>query len=153
VFGIGFDFGAQTVDVGIDRPVIPTVVIAPHLLQQLLSAERASGIGQEEPHQLKLFRRELYFLFADLQNPVLEIHGDVAMLQQVGSCGTVQRLGLKDLPAEDGLDSGFEFAQAERLGDIVVGADLKADDFVNDVAFGCQHDDGAIQRQPADGSA
>ena len=55
------------------------------------------------------------------------------------------------------MDAGHEFARVEGLGQIVVGAEFEADDAIDLVALGCQHDDrglvlGAAQA-PADGKA
>ena len=58
--------------------------------------------------------------------------------------------------AENGADAGQEFAGAERLADVVVGADLKADDAVGLGRKGCEEYDGDVVRRaqlPAKGEA
>ena len=45
-------------------------------------------------------------------------------------------------PAEHGLHPGDHYPGAERLGDVVVGAQIQAPDDVRLLTFGGQHDDG-----------
>ena len=55
--------------------------------------------------------------------------------------------------AQRGLDAAAELAQRERLGDVVVGAELEAEDLVDLLGLGREHDDrdGAARPQaPAD---
>ena len=47
-------------------------------------------------------------------------------------------------PAQHALDAGEQLARIEGLGDVVVGADLEADDAVDDVARGRDHDDADV---------
>ena len=56
-------------------------------------------------------------------------------------------------PAEDRPDPRGELAQGERLGDVVVGAELEADDLVDLGVLGREHDDrhaGLGPEDPAD---
>ena len=46
--------------------------------------------------------------------------------------------------AQDRLDAAHELARGERLGDVVVGAELEAEDAVDLVAARGQHDDGDV---------
>jgi hypothetical protein len=43
--------------------------------------------------------------------------------------------------AQDGLDARHQLAGIERLGQVVIGAELEADDLVDVLAAGRQHDD------------
>ena len=55
--------------------------------------------------------------------------------------------------AEDALDAGDELARVERLRQVVVGADLEADDLVDVLVAGGQHQDrhvGGLADAPAD---
>ena len=54
--------------------------------------------------------------------------------------------------AEQSANAGDELARRERLDQIVVGAELKTDNTVLDLALGSQHDDGDI-RGIANGAA
>ena len=49
-----------------------------------------------------------------------------------------------------GPDAGGQLAQAERLGDVVVGAELEADDLVELRVLGGEHDDGHARLGPDD---
>ena len=49
--------------------------------------------------------------------------------------------GVLRLAAQHGVDAGEQFARVERLGQVVVGAHFEADDAVDLVALGGQHDD------------
>ena len=51
--------------------------------------------------------------------------------------------------AQDGLDAGDQLARIEGLGDIVIGAQLQADDLVHIVVAGGEHDDGQVGRESA----
>ena len=57
------------------------------------------------------------------------IDGDVADLERAGRKRALEA-------AEHGFDAGYEFARAERLGNVVVGSDLEAEDAVGFAAFG-----------------
>ena len=67
------------------------------------------------------------------------IKGNVAHGNHIGR--VVVRLGQAGA-AQDGVDACQEFARLARLGHIVVGAHFQADDAVDVVAFGSEHDDG-----------
>ena len=55
------------------------------------------------------------------------------------------------------MDAGQQFSRIERLAQIVIGADLQANDAVHVLAFGSQHDDGSAvvgrAQAPADRQA
>jgi hypothetical protein len=44
--------------------------------------------------------------------------------------------------AKEGVDAGEQFAHAEGLGEVIIGAEIEADDLVNLLAFGREHQDG-----------
>ena len=56
------------------------------------------------------------------------------------------RAPLGTAATEDGADAGQELPGVEGLGQIVVGADLQADDAIDIVPPGLEHEDG--QRRP-----
>jgi len=53
-------------------------------------------------------------------------------------------------PAQDGADAGQQLTRVERLGEVVVGAELQADDAIRLLPHSCQHDDRhfALAAQP-----
>src|SRR5260370_16288795 len=76
------------------------------------------------------------------------IDGDVSDFERTG-----RQRALK--AAQHGLDAGHKLARAERLGDVVVGSDLKAKHAVRLAAFGSQknHRHGREARSLPDGAA
>ena len=60
-------------------------------------------------------------------------------------CGPSSTGAVAARPPRDGPDAGGQLAHAERLGDVVVGAELEAQDAVELVAARRQHDDGDLR--------
>ena len=54
--GIGLDPAAQPVDVDVDRPRLATVVVAPHVLEQLVASEDLAGMADEKGQQFERLR-------------------------------------------------------------------------------------------------
>ena len=48
--------------------------------------------------------------------------------------------------AQGTIDAQDQFAGAERLGDVIIGAELEADDLVNFLGFRGEHNDGDVAR-------
>ena len=97
--------------------------------------------------QLKLGSRQVDFLALDQNLVARDIDDQIAEVEYldgwlVGLMGT----------AEQGAYAGDKLARRERLNQIVVGAELKTDNTVLDLALGSQHDDGDI-RGIANGAA
>jgi hypothetical protein len=57
-------------------------------------------------------------------------------------------LGLQSRAAQVGLDARHQLARRERLGDVVVGAELQAEDLVELLPAGGQHDDRDVALGP-----
>ncbi|MNL31347.1 hypothetical protein D3C87_1531310 [compost metagenome] len=69
-----------------------------------------------------------------------EVDHQVAVLEDLALA-----LGVAGLAAaQQGLDAGDQLAEAEGLDQVVVGADLEADDAVDLLALGGEHDDGDV---------
>src|SRR3954452_18690196 len=51
--GVGLDPASQPVDVDVDRPRLAAVVVAPHVLEQLVTGEDLARMAQEEREQLE----------------------------------------------------------------------------------------------------
>ncbi len=72
----------------------------------------------------------------------------------VGRCSGSWALAM---PAQHGMDARHEFARIERLGEVVVGTHLEADDAIDVFALGGEHDDGHLlagtAQAPADGKS
>ena len=75
------------------------------------------------------------------------VDGELAELEHLAL-----RLGIGVDAAQQGAHAGDQLARAERLDQVVVGAQLQADDAVLDLALGGEHDDGHVG-VVADGAA
>src|ERR1700759_884264 len=96
-------------------------LIAPYLVQDLVSQEYSSRAGCQQVKQLKFF-------FS--QGNVLSIHGDLEFGGIDGEVLDLQHfvLGFFIYPAEKGVDPAYQYFGADGFGDIVVGARLEAAD-------------------------
>ena len=70
----------------------------------------------------------------------------VARVQHVRLCGGELAVGA----AQQGADAGDQLAQVVRLGEVVVGAHLEAEDLVHLVRLHGEHEDGLPQAELAD---
>ena len=93
------------------------------------------GTGRQRRQQLELGRRQLDGRATDLGPHPGQIQHDVAGTDRLG--GLERPVG----PAQDGPDAGHELARAERLGQVVVGTELEAEQLVELVVTGREHDD------------
>jgi len=137
------------VDVDVDRPSLAGVVVAPDPLQELVAGEYEAVVVEELPEEVELLRGKLDVL------PVRS-HLATARVDEQLAVADLRRLGLPPLrsrAAQDRLDAGDELTRVERLRQVVVGADLEADDLVDVLVSGGQHQDRnvrALADAPAD---
>ena len=132
---------------GVDGALIALEVVAQDLLHELharIDAARITGKrGQELEFgggEVDLLAFDEHLVAGDVDHEVAEVqHLELALHLSVGT-------------AEQGADTGDELARRERLDQVVVSAELEADDAVLDLALRRQHDDGHIGRL-ADGAA
>ena len=116
--------------VGLDRDAVDGV-------QELRAGEDPAGLPDERGEELELGRRELDGLAQDRHPHAPHVDLDVAGTKDVG---TVRSCGFA--AAEHGADARDQFFRAERLDDVVVGAQLEPDDAVGLVRPRGEHDDG-----------
>ncbi len=118
--------------------------VAPDVFEQLFGGVDAFAVAHEE--------------FKEVEFPGLEADGPVAQGDLAGGAGEGEFAGLDGVAgwgvgvadffleqfaaAEHGFDAGDEFAHGEGLGHVVVGADFEADDTVDFVVTGGEHEDG-----------
>src|SRR5207237_4318951 len=125
--------------VHVDSPRLDEPIAPPHRVQQLLATEDAArGAGQDR-EQLELLGGELdgTALHPNLEAiPVdLEVADlDVRLLLDVA----------RSAPAGDGADARDELAWRERLGHVIVGAHLEAEDLVALLDAAGDHDHGDV---------
>src|ERR1700680_2170283 len=118
VFGVRFDFFANAADVDVDGTRSDVRGVAPHGVEKMVAAEDASLVAGEVIEQAELGGGGGYGVAAHGQCHGGGIDFDVANSQGAGRQGPLE-------PAQYGFDAGDEFARAEGLGDVVVGAEFK----------------------------
>ncbi len=128
-------FFAQPADLDIDRPIERRRFTSTGLLEQEVAREHPVGMLDEgaEDREFARGQRDLPALAIDkpargqVELPMRE-SVDVALCSGCGG-----RRGAGD-SAKHGPDPRQKLADVERLGDVVVGADLEADDLVDRIA-------------------
>ena len=111
-------------------------VDVPDLVDEPLAAHDGAGLAHEQGEEVELLARELQRLAVERHGARRRVELDGADLQRAGRRGG--RGGAR--AAQDGADAGDELARAERLDDVVVGAELEAQHAVGLVAAGGEHD-------------
>ena len=137
--GLGLELLAQVADVHVDRARVAVGGVAPDALEQHRAAEHpARGARQRgedleldvgEPHALAAHRTTRRFSKSICRSP-----------SSIGSSKLL--LGRRQRgAAQHGLDAAAELAHRERLGDVVVGAELEAEHLVDLLGLRGEHDD------------
>src|SRR5262245_37265447 len=143
------DVLAQAADVHVDRTRLHVYVATPHQVQQLEPVVDPMRMRHEELEQLELPEREagafaidrrLVGVEVDAQSPALE---DLVRQREVLPVGSPQ----------DGPYPRHQFPRRERLGDVVVGAELETEDAIDLLRARRQHDNrkrarGGVGTQP-----
>jgi hypothetical protein len=128
------DLLAHPPDVHSHRPGVEAFVVAPDPAHDLIPGEHATGVARDEPQEVELLGRkpDLDAALADL--PRAGVHRQIADLEPLD-----RRRGRARTP-EHGLDPSDQLPRRERLGDVVVGAELETHDAVGFLAERGQHD-------------
>ena len=140
-----FELGAQVADVDVDGAGVAVVLVTPDALEQLVAREGAPGVRDEELQELVLLGRQGDGLVVE---PCLirgEVEPQAADGQALFSL-LVLAAALLDAggAAQHGLDAREQLAHGEGLDDVVVGAELEADDAVDGIALGGEHENGKL---------
>src|SRR4051794_870751 len=138
LLGIGLELLAQVPDVHVDRARVAIGRVAPHAREQHVAREHPAGAARHRAEDLELDERGLDELAAQLHRALGRID------PQAG--GIDRRLGLAVAgrhagAPQRGLHARAELPHRERLGDVVVGAELEPEDLVDLLALGAEHDD------------
>src|SRR4029079_19203015 len=133
---VGLDAGTQPVDVDIDGARLAAVVVAPHVLEQLVASEDLAWVTDQEGEQLERLRLDRHDRAIAQQAVSAEIGLDRSEIDD--GRRTVDRDCLVG-SAEEGADQGAQLSQAERLCDVVVGTELEAYHLVQLGILGGQH--------------
>ena len=155
--GVGLDQLAQPRDLDVQAAVEGFVFAAPGQFHELVARQRDLGVTGEDLEHGEFAGGDGHgFAVArqgaggQVQHVGAEFHGFVFLAGRAG-------VFFGAAAAQDGVDPGQQFARVERLGEIVVGAHFQADDAVDFLGLGGQHDDGrvvvAAPQAAADGQA
>ena len=126
-----------------DGAFVAVKFVAPHLVEQLGAAENLPGMARQKPQQVEFFGRE-----RDLRSPRVTVRDWLRSRRRSPKIERVFRsLPRRRAAAQYGLDAHDQLARAERLGDVIVRAQLKPDDAVGFVAACGEHDDRDIARR------
>ncbi len=114
---------AQAADVGVDGALVEVDVAAPHLVEQLGAGVHALRMVHEEIQQPK---------FDPAQRHLAGAGGDALGAGVEPQAGHLHGIGgrMRRAPAQQGVHARDQFARAERLGDVIVGAGFERQDLV-----------------------
>src|SRR6516225_5510424 len=139
---VGFELGAQPVDVRRHGVLVAVVAVAPDGVEQLAAREDMARVRCEMQQQIELERGEIERRAADprlaLRRPDLEL----AVLQHARLVRARRLRGAQEIgAAQERLDAREQLGERERLGEVVVGAELEAEDAVELGRLRSQHQD------------
>ena len=118
----------------INGPRVRIVLVTPHRVQQPIARERFAGMRNKIGEQSEFFRRKIN-LCARAQHCIAAyVHLNIAE-----SIDLWRGRWWRDA-SQHSLNAGHQFANRERLSDIIVSAKLQADDLVDLLATRRQHD-------------
>src|SRR5215210_702830 len=109
-------------DVDVDRPWLAIRRVAPDRLEQRAPAEDLARLRDESPQELELDVREVERLSVDSGDAPLGVERNVARHERLDPGHVARR---NACAPEQRPDPAPELADRERLGDVVVGAELE----------------------------
>ena len=131
----------------VDGALVALEVVAQHLLHQLHARVHATRVAGQRGEQLELAGGEIDLLVVDQHFVPRHVDGELAELQHFAL-----RLGIGVHAAQKRAGASNQLAGAERLHQVVVGAQLQTDDAVFHLALSGEHDNGHVG-VVADGAA
>jgi hypothetical protein len=138
-----FQFPAEMRHMNIHGARLAVKVEAPGFLQELLATENESAVLGQGEEQIKFLGAQVDRPRGEAHFPPGRIHRQVTELDR----GRVRPL---PLPApQDRFDARHQFVWVERLGQVIIGAKLQAQDLIDILIPGGQHQDRSrILRSP-----
>ena len=136
---------------GVDGALVALEVVAEHLLHELHAAVHATGVAGQRGEQLELAGGKIDLLAGDEHLVARHVDGELAELEHLAL-----GLGIGVHAAQQRAGAGHQLAGAEGLHQVVVGAQLQADDAIFHLALRRQHDDrhiGGVADDAADALA
>src|SRR3954454_14187428 len=129
LLGVALDLLAEVGDVHVAGPHVAGELRLPQLLHDLQTTEDLSRALGEEPQDLELRPRQVDGLAADRDQVSREVDPHRPGVDRLSLSG---RGGAVELAASQlGAHASQELAHREGLGDVIVRADLQADDLVH----------------------
>src|SRR5712692_283893 len=126
-------------DVHVDRLAIAREVMAPNVFQQGVAGVHASRVREQVGDQVELARRQLDVLCVHYDAACRAVDAEVADRVELGHGFRLIRV--RRCAAHHSIDAGEHLADRKRLGDVVVRAELEADNLVDLGILGRDHDD------------
>src|SRR4051794_28308391 len=139
---------AQAADVDVECLRRAEPVDVPDLVDEPLPCDDGAGAAHEQREQVELLAGRLDRRAGPCHGPRGRVEADVADLDRRVLVGCRGRGGGRGGAAQHGADAGRDLAGAERLDDVVVGAELEPDHAVGLLAAGGQHDDRHLRLAP-----
>ena len=141
IFGVHFDFLAQAADANVNAPWCDELFVAPDRGEEFLASEDAAGVRSEviEKPEFEKAGGDGFVGAGDAAGA--EIDPQLVEFEKLTAFG--ERLGAP----EENFHAGDEFARAEGLGDVIIGARFEGRDEVGFAAAGREHDDGQTVEQ------
>ena len=140
VFGVVFEFLAEPGDVDVDGPGAGGYVVFPDALEELFAADGGAAVLDEVAEELE---------FAGGERDEVAVADDVGLpeidLDSTETEAALGRWGRGADAAEQDFDASEELGEFEGLGDVIVGAELEADYFIDGEAARGQHEDGEFE--------
>src|SRR5579862_6841355 len=138
----------EVADVDVDRLlVLVEGLVVAEQVEQLGPRVDPAGAAREVAEDLELGRGQADPPIAALDAPPVEIDDEVAVADHAAA----DRVGQIAIGASQvGLDPRQQLPQAERLRQVVVRAELEADDLVDLLVAGGEHQDGGLAARGAD---
>ncbi len=134
------EFAAEAADVDVDAAVEGVEFAAEDAAGKLAARDDAAGMIEEQLEEVEFEGSE-----GDAGGGAADFAGagiefDIADAEQEGRGRRMDAA----MAAEDGADACGELAGVERLGHVIVGAELEAEEAGYIFAAGCEHDDGNL---------
>src|SRR5687768_10966636 len=137
---IGFDLLAEPGDVDVDRACGWHGVVAPHFVEEFFAGQRGASMFDEVLQQLELARR-------NFERPSRLRHLRPAEVDpHLAELVALRRMRRRGRTSQFGLDACQQLHHLEGFGDVVVCAEFEADDLVDDLSPGREHDDRSFDR-------
>jgi len=132
------EFFAELDDDLIESPGRAVIIVTPNVVEEAVAGEDLAGMGVEELEQFQFSWGEGFGGFAALELKGFRIDARNPDLERVVVFGVGRALAGS---AQQSVNAGEQFAEAEGFGDVIIRAEIEADDFINFLPFGGEHQD------------